>query len=507
MSAPTRLIEARDWPEVLAALGPDVAPGPAELLEWWPECPDEAREAARTRLRRLAAWIAEECGSQSFVDAERAEECDFDRELRATFPGRHVATWRLPEGDPAPSPDRLAERWADPSSGRVPRDAMTLATWLSAELSTGRSVTLRAEMVTLDPLGVHAAWVEARGKGYRGPHPYAPIADAWADREPSVPACTRPDPLLPAVLVEVGEDEADRLAFGGLVPVERPAQLPLFPDVEADGPRVALLEMADRSGVQTMAQGRGAPLPLRLAVAMLLATPYDRRREVARVVVTVRQLRAFLFDDRFRSYGDSRPGDWDRTRDALRTLARCAIPTDPRGGAWFPFRLCHLPGRDAELGDLLVMDVEAPPGSRAGPVVDREAVARLGRVSGPGLRAFLAVHTVQWVPGRTQRPVPRDRRGRHGWSANPNDYEVLTREDRRRLAFGPDAKHRTTRQQDGPWTGTEGLEVVSKAWTCQRTGRRGWLVVPAAAAERVSDAIAGGLTQPGNKSDATGEFK
>ena len=45
--------------DVLAALAggfdPDAeAPSPEALAEWWPECPDAAREKATSRLRKLA---------------------------------------------------------------------------------------------------------------------------------------------------------------------------------------------------------------------------------------------------------------------------------------------------------------------------------------------------------------------------------------------------------------------------------------------------------------------
>ena len=45
----------------------------------------------------------------------------------------------------------------------------------------------------------------------------------------------------------------------------QPTQLPLFQPV-ADGPSVAWLDLVDAAGVPVMAQGRGAPLELRLAI-------------------------------------------------------------------------------------------------------------------------------------------------------------------------------------------------------------------------------------------------
>ena len=89
----------------------------------------------------------------------------------------------------------------------------------------------------------------------------APEVGEEAQTPPEVRPESRPDPILP-VAVSVREHparEAGRLAFGGIVDLDQdlPAdrQLPLLPTPE--GPRVPLLELVDRYGVPTMAQGRG----------------------------------------------------------------------------------------------------------------------------------------------------------------------------------------------------------------------------------------------------------
>ena len=72
--------------------------------------------------------------------------------------------------------------------------------------------------------------------------------------EEGVRAVTRKDPILPGVHVEgvvsIRRGRAGRLAFGGLLEgrEELPeAQLPLF-DRPKEGPRVAMLELADARG-------------------------------------------------------------------------------------------------------------------------------------------------------------------------------------------------------------------------------------------------------------------
>ena len=223
----------------------------------------------------------------------------------------------------------------------------------------------------------------------------------------------RIDPIFPVVqsVREPPEREAGRLAFGGIIEDRKslPAQLPLLPTPE--GPRVPLLELSDWRGVPTMAKGRGAPLDLRLAVGACVLTPHAARAARGRLVVTVRELRDFLFPN-----GWERWRDWPRIREALFRARDYVIP-DGRGN-WLPFALRREPGEDAALDDLVLIDVELPPGSGHGPVIDRRELARLGVVSAPRFRAYIAAHSVAWRPGVTRRRHPRNR-GVHLWSSNP----------------------------------------------------------------------------------------
>ena len=202
---------------------------------------------------------------------------------------------------------------------------------------------------------------------------------------PEVRPERRIDPIFPVVqsVREPPEREAGRLAFGGIIEDRKslPAQLPLLPTPE--GPRVPLLELSDWRGVPTMAKGRGAPLDLRLAVGACVLTPHAARAARGRLVVTVRELRDFLFPN-----GWERRRDWPRIREALFRARDYVIP-DGRGN-WLPFALRREPGEDAALDDLVLIDVELPPGSGHGPVIDRRELARLGVVSAPRFRAYIA---------------------------------------------------------------------------------------------------------------------
>ena len=297
---------------------------------------------------------------------------------------------------------------------------------------------------------------------------------------------SRLDPILPAVVTvqEHPAREAGRLAFGGIVEGRElpPAQLPLLP--AAEGPRVPLLELSDWRGIPTMARGRGAPLDLRLAVAACLLMPHASRASRGRLTVTVRELRDFLFPN-----GWERRRDWPRTRDALYRANNYVIPGPFLLGGrvvrdWLPFKLWGGASEDAGLEDLVVIEVQLPPGSAHGPVIDRRELARLGVHSAPRFRAYIAAHSVSWRPGRTRVVVPRSG-GRRAWSADATSYPILTAKDRRRLAFGDDDKgHRTRAQQDAAWEDLPGVEILTRQ-AATPDGQGGWLIVPEEAAAAI----------------------
>ena len=315
------------------------------------------------------------------------------------------------------------------------------------------------------------------------PTPAPATAAPAASSAPQVAQAERRDnPLLPVVTVnESPEREAGRLAFGGIIEDRHdlsPAQLPLFAASNGEY-RVGLLELADVSGVPTMARGRGAPLDLRLAVGACIMTPYAERAARVRLVATVRELRDFLFPHRWERYRD-----WPRTREALYRMGHYSVP-DAWGGRWIACRLVREPGPDATLEEAVLIDVELPPGSGNGPVIDRRELASLGVRSAPAFRAYLAAHSLCWRPGTTRVPIQRSG-DRWAWSLDVNAYPILTARDRRRLAFGAnDRGDRTRAVQDAPWAAVKGIEVVDRA-AVDRDGRLGWRIVPEAVAAKIS---------------------
>lgn len=308
-----------------------------------------------------------------------------------------------------------------------------------------------------------------------------------APETPEVRAERRVDPILPVARVrEHPAREAGRLIFAGVIEERKslPAQLPLLPRPE--GPRVPILELSDWRGVPTMARGRGAPLDLRLAVGACILVPHAARAARGRLAVTVRELRDFLFPN-----GWQRGRDWPRVRDALFRARDYVIPgpfllAGRRVGTWLPFALRGEPGTDASLDDLVLIDVELPPGSGHGPVIDRRELSKLGVHSAPRFRSYIAAHSVSWKPGITRRRHPKNRR-RIVWSSDPANYPVLTAKDRDRLAFGEKstaigARSRATK--DAAWEEVPGAVVLTRNATTP-DGRSGWRIVPEEAAAAI----------------------
>ena len=235
-------------------------------------------------------------------------------------------------------------------------------------------------------------------------------------------------------------------------------------------------------GGPIMARGRGAPLDLRLFIGACLWTPHGARAARGRLAVTVRELRNFCYPN-----GWKQVRDWPAIQAALLRARGFMIPgvfSSERGNVhgWLPFRLVGGIGDGAGLDDVVLIDVELPPGAAHGPVIDRAELAGLGVDSAPRFRAYIAAHSVAWLPGRTRVPHPRNRALRL-WSGDPGKYPILTAGDRRRLAFGEgDKSHRTRAEQDAPWEDLPGVEIVTRR-SVDRDGRGGWLILPEGAAE------------------------
>ena len=467
MSVLERIRAAETGDEVLAVLAktthlmangadePEI-PLQADLADWWDECPGVAREKADSRLAALADVLrpGHDPTEESIWRFKRVRADASPSLIGRMRPAVNAIVAVLPI-------EMFAVLWgqawyyADPPDGSMNSIPSTCGIWELTQY-----------------------WLKAQDAGPDAElrHPFSPLVAEWQARPCIVKAGTRADPLLPVVQVrENPERLAGRLVLGGLMPDEPPIQLPLIPAPE--GPRVPILELADAAGVPTMARGRGAPLELRIVVFATVLTPHADRDATIRLALTVRDIRTLLFP-----HGWQRGRDWPRVRQALRRTGSYMIPLE--GKWWFPVALRQDPGHGAALDDMILMDVSLPPGSAAGPPVDRATLGALGAESAPRFRAYIAAHSVAWDPGRTRVVVP-NAGGRRAWSRDPGRYTVLTENDRRRLGFGPSRKRRTAIERDAPWEDLPGVVVVSRRAIEAATGRGGWLVLPQAAAAAV----------------------
>ncbi len=320
------------------------------------------------------------------------------------------------------------------------------------------------------------------------------LAFAYA-RRPKAANLQRLDPILPRITVGAVNPARERgellLAVNGL-PGLRESALPLFPEVADDDAIVPLLELANvATGDRAVSSGRGAAHELRLVFEALTALPPGGYAGGVPVAYTVEDLlRAFYRGGAASMYrsGD-RPGDWAQIRAACEWIDRAALPWRVPSGnvqSWFLMRLRTLPGDRPALSDPVVFEVALPPGSEHGPAVDRPALRVAGRISSPAFRIGIAVPTLTWIPGLTRRPV----KGPGGlWIGDASRYPVLSRRDRRRIAFGPDATHDNARV-DRAWRKAADAAgvVILDTEAVDRVGKRGWIVVPAAAAKAIRKA-------------------
>ena len=340
----------------------------------------------------------------------------------------------------------------------------------------------------LDLTHVHAAWKDYAKSCELDEtppeHPAVTLVRAWLEQPAQVKPETRRDKrILPRIAVSANPAREAGMLFGGLHQgrhVQAP-ELPLFPEV-APAKRVPLLDLLDAAGLPVMARGRGAPLPLRLFVRVLASVrPEHRRLPTARLALTLRELSGGLFPKRWQ-----RNRDWPALRHALMHARDYAIHDGC--GRWFPLALRFMPDNPG-LDDIIVLDVAYPPRSHSGPSVSLPEMDRLSVDSAARWRAYIAVHSIAWQPGKTRVPAPRAG-GRYVWARKAKAYPILTCHDRRRLAFGAgDRKHRTRAEVDEAFRGLPGLVVVSECIPDEHTGEVGWLVLPEDAAQALTGAI------------------
>ena len=414
------------------------------------------------------------------------------RQLR--LPGQpptpaELAAFALAEGVPATAVERLEAAWPG-------------AVWVHAPAGLSYAVAARTLLprgrllIELTPDGRRVAVTGEAGKSLaelhaeRGPSgsPLVPLLRAYAECPVEVRPETRKDQrILPRIQVSESAERTQGRLYGGLLDNRKATDLPLFPEFARAEQQVPILDLVDLSGVPVMARGRGAPLSARLFVrALVTVRPVDRKRPSTRIVLTLKELRDALYPNGWR-VGQH----WPALRHALLHARDYTLPSTlvledgtVSRGRWLPLAVRQLPN-DPALHELVVLDIAFPPGAEAGPTVDLPEMDALSVKSAPRWRAYIAARTRSWIPGVTQRPVA-GARGRWGWSRNPKDYPVVTREERRLLAFGSqDRMHRTRAQIDAAWQDLPGMTLFAEEAVDLRSGEVGWRLVPHEALDQI----------------------
>ena len=236
------LFNARTVAEILAALAPieyrrghpgadcpaDAIPAESTLCEWLPNCPEAAAVEAGGRL---------------------------DDTVREFWPGDDVHRWAVYR----PRPGSVV--LFDPGTGRLMDAAPALVV---VDSETPGFLTLA---------GIHRLWLMLPEADRPRPrHPLAPIVAAWQEwpREVEPYRIVRRASL--ARLDRMTEAETARLPGFPNPDAPKPSgqlDLPGFGPVVSGCPSW-LLWMFDATGGESMAQGRGAPWPMRLFVGALL---------------------------------------------------------------------------------------------------------------------------------------------------------------------------------------------------------------------------------------------
>ena len=247
--------------------------------------------------------------------------------------------------------------------------------------------------------GLHALTVAVESLGLVEPgEPYRPVQAA------SVPALHR-----------TRRQTADVIASMPLISSAPPPagqlDLPIFDGLWKHGAPSWLLWLFDQGGGRSLAQGRGAPWPLRLFVAALVHLRIEGRDGFPHSLpFTAAQVAAWLHPDGWRN----RRRDWQRFRQALDALGSIRVPFEvPHrdGGTQTSLvALVHATAipHDWHNGTTAVgFTVRVPPIAGRGITIDWPRLTRYGAESAALYRGYLSIMAVLDRTARRGVPTPR----------------------------------------------------------------------------------------------------
>lgn len=323
--------------------------------------------------------------------------------------------------------------------------------------------------------GAHGVWIRS---GAKGTHPLAGCVETWLRRPRREHIDERQDKgVLPRVAVVDNRKVALPDYIWRIEDEHDQAQLPLWPEAPK-AKQVALLDLVDASNLPVRAKGRGAPLALRLAVWSMMALKVQYREGSHQLPVTLREIVAGVFPN-----GWNRTNQWPALRHELRSVSNYMVPVmiDGKLHSYHPLGPVAVP-QEPSLDDEIRLVVNYLSGFGAGPIVDLPELGQLSVKSVGRFRAYIGAMSLSWKTGVTRRKS----KGRWYWATNPDLYEVLTKVDRRRLAFGKEGNDVSQNEVDAAFTELPGMVVVNREMVNPRTGEVGWLVLPEDAAKAVT---------------------
>ena len=347
----------------------DEVPTLKDLVEWWPNCPSDARKEAR----------------QGFLELARAEDPDTEDRVGIDF---------------------IADM--DELLCRLPR--------ISAE--EGSSPGL---LENCDVLELTKRWLPHRPVR----HPLSPIIEAWQRRPIELRSRNdRPDPLLPRLLLS-SKTDSPREAPDLFTSYRPRGWLPdLAPgEVEGDAEVVSCLPLSlwDLcSETERLRRPGGAPLPARIFVDVLMDVKRERWPEAASRGVLLPAERFGDFLARLYLPGTSGRIRWDRRQLPAMLRAFELLESPDTRIAWYDSitetggaRRMVVPvdvPRDGRMRDFVRFAVFMPPGASRGPLIDRPNLLQAGVRSAPAWRLVLNLASSWNRVGSLRRPV---RRGAH----------------------------------------------------------------------------------------------
>ena len=299
----------------------------------------------------------------------------------------------------------------------------------------------------------HDLWCEAKKVNQKLKHPIAPFIESWFNLPVQIEPSKKRAGILPISMESAGALEY----MPDFAPKEAPlgnqegmGMLPGFAPVESTIIPGVLVQTWAAGGGKMVNSGRGAPVPLRIWFGLLTSIPYEARRVPGRkrITMTLRDLRDLIYfipEGKRHHFNPKRDiarlrGDlWEVDQIRIRTI----LPGYKAPGLWRPVGVTLMP--EADLDSPIIFDVELPPGSVGGAMIDRSAMRYFGVKSPPQYAAAIGL-PYYWDKFGTHRkgtkPIQATRptvlRNKEGLALGADSQVLLDQRDQPVAGFNDD---------------------------------------------------------------------